>query len=138
VRRGVAGLALLPVLATLAGGCGTPSADLFVVNRSGTIPGAKLKLLVSDGGTVRCNDGDERELGDARLLDARELARDLQPYAKRDLSLPPGPKAVLTYRVLLADGTVRFSDTSRGQPLAFRRLAAFTRDVAIHVCKLAR
>lgn len=136
MRRGVAALAV--VVAGLAGGCGTPSADLFVVNRSGSIPGAELKLLVSDGGTVRCNDGDERELGDERLLEARELARGLDPYAKRDLTLPPGPNAVLTYRVLLEEGTVRFSDTSRGQPPAFRRLAAFTRDVAINVCRLPR
>jgi hypothetical protein len=63
---------------------------------------------------------------------------DLESYAKRDLVLPPAPNAVLTYHVRLEAGTVGFADTSRGQPQVFRRLAAFTRDVAKNVCGLAR
>jgi hypothetical protein len=134
VRRVAPALVALVLLA----GCGTPSADLFVVERSGSIPGASLRLLVSDGGTVTCNGGHEREMADQQLLDARALARDLAKSAKRDVVLAPGPNAVLTYHVRLEDGTVGFSDTSAGQPPVFRRLAAFTRDVAKSVCGLAR
>jgi hypothetical protein len=136
VRRAAPAVGLAALL--LLAGCGTPSADLFVVERSGSIPGASLRLLVSDGGTVTCNGGGEREMSDQQLLEARGLARDLAKYAKRDVVLGPGPNAVLTYHVRLEDGTVGFSDTSPGQPLVFRRLAAFTRDVAKSVCGLAR
>lgn len=134
MRGAAAALAALLLLA----GCGTPSADLFVVRRSGSIPGARLALLVSDGGFVRCNGGRERDLSDALLLDARELARSLEKPAKRRLTLPPGPGSVLSYAVRLEDGTVRFSDTSPGQLVALRKLALFVRQVAKGSCGLER
>lgn len=134
MRRAAAALAA----AALLGGCGTPSADLFVVHRTGSIPGARLTLLVSDGGFVDCNGGRDRDMSDPLLLDARELARDLEKYAKRSLRLPPGPGSVLTYSVRLEDGTVRFSDTSPRQPPVFRRMALFVREVAKGSCGLAR
>jgi hypothetical protein len=137
VRRAAPALAAVALAAALAG-CGTPAADLFVVQRSGSIPGASLKLLVSDDGTARCNGAKKADMGDPRLLDARALVTDLEQYAKRDLELVPGPGSVLTYHVRMEAGTVGFSDTSRGQPQVFRRLAAFTRDVAKNVCGLAR
>ena len=128
-----------PLAAALAlAACGSPPADLFVVERSGAIPGARLTLLVSDDGTVRCNGGPRRDAGSDRLLDARALARELAAQAERDRALPPGPGSVLRYRVRLEDGTVTFSDTSRGVPPAALRLAAFTREVARQVCGLAR
>jgi len=129
--------AALGAVALLAG-CGSPSADLFVVERSGAIPGARLTLLVSDGGTARCDGGPMRDIGSARLLDARALVTDLGPEAARDRGLPPGPRAVLRYRVRMEAGTLAFADTSRGQPPAFQRLAAFTREIATRVCGLPR
>jgi hypothetical protein len=131
-----AGAALAVTVA--AAGCGTPSADLFVVERSGVIPGARLSLLVGDGGTARCNGGAEHSLGDERLLRARELVRDLRKPAEHGVALPPGRQAILRYRVRTEDGTVSFSDASRPQPAAFFRLAAFVREVARDVCGLAR
>ena len=44
----------------------------------------------------------------------------------------------MRYRVRTEHGTVSFSDTSRGQPAVFYRVAAFTREVAQNVCGLAR
>jgi len=125
-------------LAVVLGGCGTPSADLFDVTRDGAVPDAKLTLLVSDSGEARCNGGTGAPIGDARLLRARDLVRQLDDAARRSLALPPGPGAVLRYRVRLERGTVAFSDTSAGQPPAFRRIAAFVRDVAKGVCGLER
>lgn len=122
----------------LLAACGTPSHDLFVVTRTGELPGARLKLLVADGGQVRCNDGGERRLSSEQLIDARELERDLEEPASRGVSLRPGPGSLLTYSVRLETGTVRFGDTSSRQPAAFYRLAAFVREVAKGVCGLPR
>ena len=119
-------------------GCGTPSADLFVVERDGMGPGARLTLRVGDGGEVSCNGGARRALGSERLLDARELARELSDEAKRGLALPAGAGAVFSYRIRLEHGAVSFSDRSPGLPPAFQRMAAFTRDVSRRVCRLAR
>lgn len=136
-RRSLAALLAGAVLAALAG-CGTPAADLFVVSRSGSIPGARLTLLVSDDGTARCNSGPRQELGDPLLLRARDLARRANEDAKRDLTLPPGPNSILAYRVRLQDGTVRFHDNSPRAPAELLELAAFTREVATRVCGLPR
>jgi hypothetical protein len=132
VRRAAAAVALL-----LLTGCGTASPDLFEVRRSGEDRAANLTLVVSDGGQVTCN-GQEHALDADRLLTARELARELSEQAELGIELPPGPGAVLSYRVRMEAGRVSFSDTSRGNPRAFLRLAAFTKDVAERVCGIVR
>jgi hypothetical protein len=117
--------------------CGSPPPDLFAVQRSGSDRNANLRLVVSDGGSVTCN-GHEHPLPAARLLEARELARTLATQAELDLDLPPGPGAILSYRVRLEQGTVAFSDTSRHLPRAFSQLQAFTKDVGEDVCGIRR
>jgi hypothetical protein len=136
-RRAGAAIGAAAVLAVLSG-CGTPSADLFVVDRSGSIPGAHLRLLVSDGGTVECNGGKARQLPDPDLLTARELARRLDALAKESVNLPPARGSILRYSVRLEPGSVVFSDNSPGQTPELRQLALFTRRVAQHVCRLPR
>ena len=138
MRLGRAGSGLLTLTVAAAAGCGAPPPDLFLIRRSGNIPGAKLALLVRDNGEARCNGRPVDSIGDARLLEAREIARKLEGPAKRHVNLPPGPNSVLRYSVRLEAGTVSFSDTSPGVQPVFLRVAAFTRDVAKHVCGLPR
>ena len=122
---------------TAAAACGSPSPDLFVIERSGADRNANLELLVSDGGSVRC-DGEEHVLDAERLLTARRLQRDLVPQAELGLRLPPGPGSLLSYRVEMESGTIAFSDRSAELPQTFQRLAAFTTDVAERVCGIER
>jgi hypothetical protein len=128
-----AGLAL----ALAVGGCGAPSPDLFEVERTGRDRNANVDLVVSDGGSVTCN-GAEHALGAERLLQARQLERDLEPQAQLSLELPRGRGAILSYRARMEAGTIAFSDTSRDVPAPFQRLAAFTADVAENVCGIER
>jgi hypothetical protein len=130
-----AALAVAAVLLTGCGGVNLP--DLFVVTRTGTIPGARLTMLVNDAGTVTCN-GRKHELPSARLLDARDLLRQMKPYAKEALRLAPGPQSVLSYRVRTEFGTLSFADDSRGIPAKLYPLPLFVRRVAIGTCGLAR
>ena len=69
MRRAASLLAAVLALA----GCGSPSADLFEVVRSGPDRNANVRLLVSDDGTVRCNRRKPVAMGAGRLLTAREL-----------------------------------------------------------------
>jgi hypothetical protein len=124
-------------VALTVSGCGTPSPDLFEVRRSGGDANANVTVVVNDGGNVTCN-GARHDLSAERLLRAREVERDLEPQAELNLELPPGPRAQLSYRVRMGTGTVAFSDTSRGNPRSFLRLAAFTKDVTERVCGLER
>ena len=128
---------LLLVAAVLLAGCGTRPADLFVVTRSGPDPAANLTMRVTDGGTVYCN-GKEHALDAKRLLQARQLTRDLGKQAEVGLELPPGPGSNLSYKVELEAGNVAFSDTSKGNPHDFFELAAFTKDVSEDVCGIVR
>jgi hypothetical protein len=131
---------LVPLAAAAAlAGCGNRQApDLFVLNRTGSIPGARLTLRVSDDGFVRCNGGERRRMSDPLLLDAREIARELEGPAEDDRNLPPGPRSILRYRMRLEGGTVRFSDSSRGQTEQMFLTQEFARRVAKQVCGLAR
>jgi hypothetical protein len=135
VRRGAAAVVALVLL---AGGCGSPSGDLFEVVRSGADRNANVRILVSDDGTVRCNKGKPVPMGAERLLTARQLARDLEKQAALGLELPKGRGAILSYSARLEAGTISFSDRSRGRPATFNRLVAFTSDVAKAVCKVKR
>ena len=106
--------------------------------RTGSIPGARLALRVTDDGRASCNRRPLVDITSAQLIDAREIERDLEPLAHRRFALRPGPGSVLRYRVVLEDGTVRFADTSRGQPAPLFAVAKLTRDIARGACRLAR
>jgi hypothetical protein len=136
-----------PVLlaAALAAGCGGgPPADLFVVSREGSIPGARLTLRITDDGGAYCNDLGRREISSSQLIEARALRRaldgerDEDGLAARRLALPPREGSILRYRVRSEAGTVRFADTSARQPQALFRLAKLVRDVAKGPCGLVR
>jgi hypothetical protein len=129
-------LAALLACCALAG-CGSPSADLFLVERTGADAKANLTLLVSDGGTVTCN-GTEHEISGELLLRARELERQMSEQAELNLALEPGANAVLTYKVEMEAGTIAFSDTSRPLPRSFTELTVFTKDVSESVCGIDR
>jgi hypothetical protein len=131
--------AALPVLIAVAlAGCGTPSADLFAVERNGSVPGAKLDMVVSDGGTVRCNGAKSVDLTNGQLLDARELQRDLKDAAERHLELSARTGSVFRYSVRTPDGSVRFADNSPAARGALARLTLFVRQVAMDRCRLPR
>jgi hypothetical protein len=130
-------LALVTALSACAG-CGAASPDLFVLTRSGQGAGAALRLVASDGGTVRCNTRARESLPSQLLLEARELARVTEQDAKANRVYPARPGGVLAYRLRSAEGTVRWADTSRPLPSRYFRAAAFARRVAKDVCGLAR
>jgi hypothetical protein len=122
----------------LLAGCGEKSADLFEVRRSGADTNANVDLVVNDGGTVSCNRSKAIALPGTMLLDARELARDLEQEASLSIELPRGPQSSLRYVVRVSNGSVSFFDTSPGRPKAFDRLVAFSKDVIEDVCKIER
>ena len=108
------------------------------MSRTGRDPNADIDLVVNDGGTASCNQGEPIALQGEGLLDARELARDLEKQAALSIELPPGKGSTLRYVVRLSNGRVAFSDTSEDRPPAFDRLVAFSADVIENVCKIER
>jgi hypothetical protein len=134
-------VAALAVALLVASGCGgVLSPDLFVVYRSGSTPGAKLTMLVSEEGAVQCNPDPAhrvvRHLSDPQIIEARVIQEDLKDPASRRESFPAAKGSVLSYYVRDQDGTVSFADNSPGQPAVTRKLAAFVLSVAQEVCGL--
>ena len=118
-----------------AAGSTSASPDLFVLHRTGQ--GSTLTLLVNDGGTIRCNGGKPKSLSDPLLLDARDLAKDLDGDATDNLRFTR-PAKVFTYRVQLQDGTMTFSDmaaTNRKHP-ELARAVLFAAQAAQGPCGL--
>jgi hypothetical protein len=136
-------LALCSFAAATLSGCGGITApDLFIVQRSGSGPSAKLTLLVNEEGGVSCNGastlaGRKLKLSDPQLVQARAIQEELSEPASKHLSLSPRPKSVLSYHVRDEAGSVSFSDNSVGQPPVFRHLALFVLQTAQQVCQLS-
>ena len=123
--------------ALLGVACGTPSPDLFVVERDGTVPGAKLTLLVSDQ-TARCNDGPAENLTSAQIIEARDIRRDLLLVQTGDEPIPQAPPAqIFRFVVRTERGALRYPDTQQ-RPAVLPRLSRFVRRVAIDTCGLER
>lgn len=124
--------------ALLLAGCGAESADLFQVKRSGADPNANVDLVVNNGGTVSCNQGKAVALPGKGLLEARELARQLEKQAALSIELPREPDSIVHYVVRTSNGRVAFSETSPNRPKAFDELVAFSKRVIEDVCKIDR
>jgi hypothetical protein len=136
-----AALGLLATAVALGGCGGVKAPDLFIVQRSGGDPGAKLTLLVNEEGVVSCNgvssaSGNKLKLSDSQLVEARAIEEDLREPASKHISLAPQAKSVLSYRVRDEHGSVSFSDNSAAQPQVLRRLALFVLRTSQRVCHL--
>ena len=137
MRRAALACAGAALLAAAVTGCGTPSPDLFVMKRDGTVPGAKLTLLVSDQ-TARCNDGPVKQLTSAQILEARDILRELLDVQAGSVEIPKAPPAqIFSFAVTTEKGTLRYPDTAQ-RPSILPRLTLFVRRVAIDTCGLRR
>jgi hypothetical protein len=134
---------VLAVLCAAAGavviaGCGlnVQSPDLFTLSRTGQ--GKPLTLLVNDSGTIRCDGGKTKSLPDSLLLDARDLADDLDKDAQSKLHVSPAASdSVFRYRITLEDGTVAFSDTAARKRPELARAELFAVQAAQGPCRLS-
>ena len=121
IRIGLAALATGTACAAIAGcGLDVASPDLFVLHRTGQ--GQTLTLLVNDSGTIRCNGGKSKSITDPLLLDARDLAKDLDEDVNNNRRFPE-PAKVFSYRVKLQDGTLTFSDAAAARNRNYPELA---------------
>lgn len=126
------------IAAALAlGACGTPSPDLFVVDRDGTVPGAKLDLLVSDT-SARCNGADPEPLSSPQIIEARDIRKELLKVQRGEVAGPtPARAQIFSFSVRTEEGTLRYADTAQ-RPEVLPRLTRFVRRMAIDVCGLER
>jgi hypothetical protein len=108
--RRTAAAAVCAALALSGCGLGVQSPDLFLLTRTGQ--GQKLTILVNDSGTIRCNGGRARPLADHFLLQARDIAENLDSDVQNSVHFRSRPASTFTFKVRLMDGTISFPDTA--------------------------
>jgi len=134
VKRLTAAAAI--VIAAGLCGCGfdVQSPDLFLLTRTGQ--GAKLTLLVNDGGTIRCNGGKPRQIPDSMLISARDLSDNLVGDGTAKLAIPAPAGTVYYYRIKVQQGAISFPDRSAGGHSELAQAELFATQAAQQICHL--
>ena len=130
--------AVVLLLAALVTGCGfeVEEPDLFLVTRTGA-QGHELSLLVNDGGTISCDGGKPKNLSDPLLLQARDLASNLNDDVNAKLRFPANAGSVYTYTVKVQNGTMSFPDTAGLSRKELSDLELFVVQAAANPCGLS-
>ena len=123
-------------LALLAGGCGGSPGDLLSLEQTGGFSGARQEIVIRADGEASCNGGKEKDIGSAKLLDARELERELGDLADTaaDFEAPRGTKNVRSYTARLEKGTVRWQDQAPGLPPVLAKAQLLTLQLGRTLC----
>ncbi len=130
--------AVVLVLAAFVTGCGfeVQEPDLFLVTRTGA-QAKRLSLLVNDDGTISCDKGKPKNLPDPLLLQARDLATNLNADVSAKLRFPASARSVYTYTVKVQNGTMSFPDTAGLSRKELSDLELFVVHAAANPCDLS-
>jgi hypothetical protein len=132
MRRAATSFAALA--AALLAGCGNPGGDLMSIEVREPTPGMPIhRLVVTDDGRGRCNAGELERLSSERLLEAREVERELDDLLKRDARLPPIPGR-RGYRAETREGTVGWSEGARPAPPVIAKATALALKLRRELC----
>ena len=110
-------LAALATAATLAAaGCGNPGGDLMAIEVTQPAGGPTTRLVVTDDGRGRCDDGKLERLSSERLLEAREVHRDLGDLFHDHATFDPDQPGRRVYKALSRDGDVTWTEGASPAP----------------------
>lgn len=134
MRLSLPAAALACAAAVAAAGCGGDYSDLLAVQRSGSLPDAEVSFVINDGGTIRCDGGEEQPLPSKLLLETRDIVDALRLQFEEQTSYPRSPSALLRFEAETADGEMAFSDVDgrRGEDVG--RLILLVRRTAQQMC----
>ena len=98
----------------MAAGCGNPGGDQLALEESGAHFN---RLVVTDDGRGRCNDGELERLQDGRLLEAREVERELRELADKGRTIFPENTGGRHFRAQMRGVTVTWRERSAQDPI---------------------
>ena len=102
--------------ALAATACGNPGGDILAIEVRDPAPDRPIhRLVVTDDGRGRCNAGDLQRLGSARLLEAREVQRELEDLSG-ERSEFSGPSGRRSYRADMRNATVTWVEGAAPVP----------------------
>lgn len=118
--------------AALWAGCGGGAGDLIAIEVSGGPRGAEHSLVVTGDGRGRCDGGELRPIANERLIQARELERELSELPEGARRLAPGEGA--SYVARAREGTLRWSEGSPGKQELLARLELLALQLERELC----
>ena len=106
-------LRLTPLALLLLVGCGNPGGDLIALEERGAHFN---RIVVTDDGRASCNGGELERLHSDRLLEAREVERELQKLADERTNYP-APGGGRHFRAQMRGATVTWTERSAQDPI---------------------
>jgi hypothetical protein len=126
--------ATIGVAAALVG-CGGTSGDLVAIEVSGGPVKDKEHIVVLEDGRARCNAGPLDRISSDRLLDAREVERELEPLAADGASYPAPGTGRRRYLARTRDGSVRWGEGAPGAPPIIGKATLLALQLERQVCR---
>jgi hypothetical protein len=115
MRRQRIAAAVVATIVLSAAGCGNPGGDIIAIEVREPTAGTPIqRLVVTDDGRGRCNAGELERLDSSRLLEAREVERELDELERSEF---PGPSGRRSYRAVMRDATVTWIEGAREPPV---------------------
>lgn len=128
---------LVTALACAAGtvGCGGSAGDILALEVSGAPRPEPTRLSVTEDGRGSCR-GDELEpIPSERLIEARELARELEGLVAEGARFDAAGSQRRTYVARTPAGTVRWSEGAPGLPESLPRAAQLAHELEDYLCE---
>jgi hypothetical protein len=109
-----AALAALALAAVALAGCGGDPGELMTISTHGGA-GDNHRYVVTGDGRGSCDRGADKLLPGDRVIDAREIAKDIAEQAQKAASYPV-KSGTRRYILKTTDGDVRWSEGTPGLP----------------------
>ena len=114
--------ALACAAATVAlAGCGGGAGDLLAIQVSGGFAPQQHVYVVTGDGRGSCDRHSLHDLPSARVIDAREIARDAADLAKHGVEYPSPAADARQYVLRTKDGDVHWGEGAPGLPAVLPR-----------------
>lgn len=137
MRARLAASTALAIAAFTTAGCGGSPGDLMSINVTGGPGNVKQDIVIRADGLATCNDGAEKDIGSERLIEAREIEREVGDLAKRGAVYEARQRAELKLRNYVLrrdDGEVRWTETARGLPEILPRAQLLALQLGRELC----
>lgn len=127
-------IAACALAACALAGCGGSAGDLLAVEVSGGVEEQPVRLTVTSDGQGRCGTGELRGLTSERVIEAREVERELEPLAGEGASFETAGGDRRAYVARTRAGTVRWSEGAPRLPAVLPKAALLATQLERELC----
>ena len=120
--------------ALLVTGCGGEAGDLMSIEFQGGPAGTHHTVVVTGDGRGSCDRGKEELLPSERVIDAREIAKEVSDLARQAADYP-AKRGATRYTLKTTDGDVRWSEGTPGLPSVLPKAQLLTVQLDRLLCR---